>query len=398
LRTLWTLAKLAVVGIIALLLLLWLDHTRETTLPAPTGAFAVGRTMDAWSDAAQQDALAPEPGAPRQLLAWIWYPAAPGQNPQPVEYLPAPWRTAFERHASVVIIKLVKRDLSRVRASSLRDAEVSPEQRSYPVIIMRAGLAALTTGYTTLAEDLASHGYVVVGFDAPYRTSVVVLPDGKVIQRTAANNADLVGGATRKQLANKLLQAWTADVGFALDRLERLNASDPSGCFTGRLDLQRVGVFGHSLGGATALQFCHNDSRCKAGIEVDGMPLGDVLDSAPTHPFMFLLSDHSRDPPGQAREVQANILSIYNRMPVDGRSLITIRGANHFMFSDDSALLGVSLITPVLRAFGALRSDGRRQLALAAHYISAFFDVHLKGEPASTLEKRPADSEIEFAE
>jgi len=354
--------------------------------------------MDAWSDGAHADPLAPEPGTPRRLLAWIWYPAAPGQNLQPVEYLPAPWRTAFERHASVVIIKLVKRDLSRVHAHSLRDAEVSPERRSYPVVIIRAGLAALTTGYTTLAEDLASHGYVVVGFDAPYRTTIVVLPDGKVIQRTDANNADLVGGATRKQLANKLLQAWTTDVGFALDRLERLNASDPSGRFAGRLDLQRVGVFGHSLGGATALQFCHNDSRCKAGIDVDGMPLGDVLDSAPTHPFMFLLSDHSRDPPAEAREVQANILSIYNRMPVDGRSLITIRGANHFMFSDDSALLGVPLVTPVLRAFGALRIDGRRQLALAAHYISAFFDVHLKGAPVSALEKRPADSEIEFAE
>ena len=96
-------------------------------------------------------------------------------------------------------------------------------------------------------------------------------------------------------------------MGFALDQLERLNTSDPSGRFLGRLDMQRVGVFGHSLGGATALQFCHDDSRCKAGIDVDGAPLGNVIAEGVTQPFMFLLSDHSGesgrgdprgDPPG----------------------------------------------------------------------------------------------------
>jgi len=75
---------------------------------------------------------------------------------------------------------------------------------------------------------------------------------------------DLVGGPQADQLANKFVQAWTADTGFALDQLERLNASDPSGRFLGRLDMQRAGVFGQSLGGATALLFCHDDSRCKA--------------------------------------------------------------------------------------------------------------------------------------
>jgi hypothetical protein len=54
---------------------------------------------------------------------------------------------------------------------------------------MRAGLADLTTDYTTLAEDLASHGYVVVGFDAPYRSGVVVLPGGRVIGRAPQNGS-----------------------------------------------------------------------------------------------------------------------------------------------------------------------------------------------------------------
>jgi len=75
-----------------------------------------------------------------------------------------------EQQLGVPLTQFLTRDLSRVRAHSVRDAEVSLQERSYPVVLMRAGLAALTTDYTSLAEDLASHGYVVVGFDAPYRS------------------------------------------------------------------------------------------------------------------------------------------------------------------------------------------------------------------------------------
>jgi predicted dienelactone hydrolase len=394
-------ALLAIVAIVALLGLIWLDQKRETTLPTPTGPFAVGRTTYAWSDAAQVDPMAPQPGTKRDLLAWIWYPAAPRQPSQTVdEYLPAPWRTALERQSGALLTQFLTRDLSRVHAHSIRDAEVSPHQRSYPVVFMRAGLAALTTDYTTLAEDLASHGYVVVGFDAPYRSFVVVLPDGRVIARAPQNNADLLDGPQKEQLANKLLQAWSADMGFALDQLTRLNVSDPSGRFFGRLDMQRVGVFGHSLGGATALQFCHDDLRCKAGIDVDGAPLGSVVADGVTQPFMFLLSDHRGESdagqPEAIRRAGANIHTIYDRLPSDRRLMITIRGAGHYEFSDDGAMLKSPLLMRVLRTVGVVRLDGRRQVALTAHYISTFFDVYLKGAPASELMSRTEYPEIEY--
>jgi dienelactone hydrolase len=396
-KTMVVVAVFAVVGIAVLLGLLWLDHTRETTLPTPTGPFAVSRTTYVWSDAAQAEPMAPQPGTQRELLAWIWYPAAPPRPSQTVDdYLPAPWRTALERQMGVLLTQFLTRDLSRVRTHSIRDAEVSPQQRSYPVVLMRAGLAALTTDYTALAEDLASHGYVVVGFDAPYRSFVVVFPDGRVIARAPQNNADLVDGLEKEQLANKLVQAWSADMGFALDQLERLNASAR---FLGRLDMQRVGVFGHSLGGATALQFCHDDFRCKAGIDVDGAPLGSVIGEGVTQPFMFLLSDHRGESdasqPESIRQAGANIHSIYDRLPNDRRWMIMIRGANHYMFSD-GAMLKSPLVMRVMRTLGIVPIDGRRQVAVTAHYISTLFDVYLKGAPASELKSQPKYPEVEY--
>ena len=189
-------------------------------------------------------------------------------------------------------------------------------------------------------------------------------------------------------------------MGFALDQLERLNTSDPSGRFLGRLETQRVGVFGHSLGGATALQFCHDDSRCKAGIDVDGAPLGSVVADGVTQPFMFLLSDHKGESdagePEVIRQAGPNIHSIYDRLSDDRRLMIMIRGAGHYGFSDDGAMLKSPLMMRAMRTVGVVRLDGRRQVALTAHYISTFFDVYLKGAPASELMSQPEYPEVEY--
>ena len=184
---------------------------------------------------------------------------------------------------------------------------------------------------------------------------------------------------------------------FALDQLERLNASDPSGRFLGRLDLQRVGAFGHSLGGATALQFCHDDSRCKAGIDVDGIPWGSAVRDGVSQPILFLFSDHTGDSPDpEDRQIAANFHSLYERLPADRRLQITIRGANHYLFSDDGALLKSPLLMRALGLLGIVGIDGRRQLAVTDHYLSTFFDVHLKGAPASELKSQSAYPEAEY--
>lgn len=382
---------------IALLLgVLWLDHTRSTTLPAPSGSFAVGRTTLAWRDADHFDPMAPQPNTQREIFVWIWYPAARPEQAQRVDdYLPPAWRAAIE-HSAVPIFRLfVTRDLSRVHAHSYKDAAVSSAQRTYPVVFMRAGAAAQTTQYSCLGEDLASHGYVVVGFDAPYRSIITALPDGRVIARTPQNNVELVAGSQQVQLATKLAQTWSSDMSFALDQLARLNDSDPTGRFTGRLDLQRVGAFGHSLGGATVLEFCHDDSRCKAGVDIDGLPFGDAAREGVTQPFMFVLSDHSHEPEGETRPVLTDIRSIYSRLPGDQRLWISIRGADHFRFGD-GAILQAPLLVEALHRLGVVRLDGRRQVEITEHFISTFFDVYLKGAPVSTLASASAYPEVEY--
>jgi predicted dienelactone hydrolase len=378
------LALLGGLGIGALLASLWLEHRTGLTLPTPTGSFAVGRAIYDWTDDAALDTLAPVPGTKRELLVWIWYPAAPGQSVALNEYVPAQMRAAAEPSGG--LLRLLTRELSDVQSHSIQNAGVSPQQQSYPVVIIRAGASLEVWNYSTLAEDLASHGYVVVGFDAPYRTFTVVFPDGRVMRRLPANDPELcleTTGQQRDRCAIRVLNAWTGDMAFVLDRLAKLNTSDASGTFTGRLDMARVGVFGHSFGGAAAALFCYEDSRCKAGINVDGAPHGSVIQAGINRPFMFLLSGHSGKSDPEGGQVWADIQSIYDRLPPDGRLRVQIRGANHFLFSDDGALLKSHIVLRTLRLLGIVGIDGRRQLAVTAYCLRSFFDAYLKGEGVS---------------
>jgi len=391
------LAMLGVLGIVALLGSLWLERRTEITLPTPTGPFAVGRAIYDWTDDTKLDTLAPVPGTKWELLVWMWYPSTAVQSVAVDDYLPASMRAAAGPAGGP--LRLLTRDLSKVHGHSVREANLSPEQRSYPVVIMRGGASAAVWSYSTLAEDLASHGYVVVGFDAPYRTSSVVFPDGRVMRRIPENNPELClekTGQERDRCANRLLTAWTADIAFVLDQLEQLNASDTSGKFTGRLNLTRVGVFGHSFGGAQAAQFCSQDSRCKAGIDVDGAPHGTVIQAGIDRPFLFLLSDHGHESDAESGQIMASIRSIYDRLPPDRRAFLEIRGANHFLFSDDGALLKSHIVMRTLRVLGIVGIDGRRQLAVTAYCLRSFLDAYLKGTSASRLNiSSPLYPEIE---
>ena len=393
------LAALGVLGIASLFAFLWLEHRSTVTLPTPTGSFAVGRTIQDWTDPVTLDTLAPVPGTKRELLVWIWYPASSGKSAAADDYFPGRLRPKADASGHANIWTFLTRDVSNVRGHSVPDPDVSPQQRSYPVVIIRAGASSGVLNYSTLAEDLASHGYVVVGFDAPYRTSRVVFPDGRVMGRTEQNNPERCFVPSRDEMercVSRVMTAWTGDIAFVLDRLARLNASDSARKFTGRLDMTRVGILGHSLGGAVAAQFCHEDPRCKAGVNIDGAPHGSVIQTGLRQPFMFLLSDHGAASDSESVQILSDIRSIYDRIPADRRLLVTIRGAFHYVFSDDGAIMKSSVVRGLLRVFGRLGMSGRRQLAVTSYCVRTFFGMYLKGEGASqSTVASPAYPEIQ---
>jgi predicted dienelactone hydrolase len=372
----WILAALVaatLVSVCVLLLVMWREHATPVTLPQPTGSLAVGRALFVWTTPA---------GGERAV--WIWYPARRSDRDNvPADYLPPAWRAALRDRQGPFMRSFFKHDPQAVRTHSRSAAALSSDQPKYPLVLLRAGGSALTTDFTTLAEDLASHGYIVAGFDAPERSFVFVGSDGRVIGRAPASNVENANDNLDDPRIAKLHAMWTADATFLVERLQRANG-DPSAMFYGRIDFDRVGMVGHSFGGATALQFCHEDRRCRAAVDLDGIPFGSVVTEGLAKPAMFVLSDHSREMSDPAsRRVLAEIQGIYDRLPTP-RVYATIRTANHFTFSDQS-LLNSRTATAILRVIGWGSLDPRRGLAISNDHVRTFLDVALNGRPPAAL-------------
>jgi len=380
----------ALICITALLGWLWLDHSRDTILPAPTGAYPVGRVTYDWTDGARLNPYAPVAGTKQELVAWLWYPAAVTPSSHPAEYLPAYWISALEHHEGFVLYRLLSRDLSRVRPHSWTNADLSPYEPAYPVVVLRAGGGAMSSDYTSIAEDLASHGYIVVSMDAPYRTVITAFPDGRVAYRNTQSDFDSMPYAVGEKAATQLMGVWIEDVKFVLRQLQELDANDPTGRFKGRIDLQRVGIVGHSLGGATAAQFCHDDAQCKAGIDIDGIPFGSVIQESLHQPFFFILSDHRKERGPEPPLVEGKMKSIYNKLPADTRWQVTIDGANHFSFSDQMFTKSPVMIM-ALQTVGVMgKLKKRRGIEIADACVHTFFDVYLKGASKEQLTGLPS--------
>ncbi len=361
---------------LALLALAALSVAMQVNFPGPTGSYAVGRTTLRWVDNSRPEVLTPAPADFREIVAEVWYPAEAGTGTH-APYFPNLDHVAQGLVTSGSVTRIEAWGLRLIRSNSLLDAQLSDAQAAYPVVLVSPGNETNVEFYSGIADDLASHGYMVVGINHPYDVGAVELGDGSVAQ-FAADQWPREIHAHQAFVAERVA-VRTQDVRFTLDQLEALNASG-QGPFTGRLDLAHVGIMGHSLGGITASEACRADPRLLACLNLDGLQPGgpfSVLENTepPEQPFMFItkepvLSEHN--------------IAQFEAIP-SGSYRVVIYGAGHQNFEDGPVLLPSLLPLP---------NKADRILALTRAYTLAFFDQALKGQFSSLLAKPLQDQEV----
>ncbi|GHF68648.1 dienelactone hydrolase [Amycolatopsis bartoniae] len=328
-------------------------HPTALRLPEPTGPHPVGATPLHLVDSARPDPWVPE--RPRELMVTLWYPA-PAAGERRTAYL-----TPVESEHLLTGIPDVPRDiLSTTRTHAFADAPPLAD-RERPLVLLSPGFTKPRATLTGLAEDLASHGYVVAAIEHTHESVATTFPDGRVATCQARN--------FRRDEAfwDKLATGRAADVSFVLDELTRTLA--PSG----------IGMAGHSAGGASALTALAVELRLQAAIGIDG-----TVHSVPpglSRPFLFL-GRESQYTPGSG-PAAATWEDAWHQL-TGWKRWFTVAGAAHASFTDLALLAEQAGL-----GLGPATLPAARVSELTRCYVRAFFDQHLRGEPQSCLDTPP---------
>jgi hypothetical protein len=156
-------------------------HVQPVTLPAPAGPYRVGRVAFDWTDHARTDPLAPRPSTPRELSVWLWYPAAPHASGRRAPYAPGAWGRLHLKSLQ----GLGESSFDAIRNHALDGVPVAAGR--FPIVVLEPGLGFAAPQYTTLAENLAGHGYLVAGVTPTYSANLTVL-HGHAVPKTTAGD------------------------------------------------------------------------------------------------------------------------------------------------------------------------------------------------------------------
>jgi len=337
-------------------------------LAAPTGPSAVGRIELALTDPARVDPFLSD-GHARELAVWIWYPTAKSSAGAAAPYLPTAWADAANSVNGLAAVLF--QDNNAVRTNSIASAPL--EGKSPPVVVLMPGLGNSIAEYTELAEDLASHGYAVVGINPTGSSTVVGFPDGHLVYATPKGSIAETNIDAWYATASRLVGVWVDDASFVVSALTK---SPPS---VGALDFSRVAYVGHSLGGNASFEACARDSRCIAAVDLDGTIFSQVRRTGLKVPGLILQANNkvSCDEFCQRRKDDFKGLTMSG--PVRD---LAMNGAEHLNFSDNGVLF-----MPLLRPVGQLGSiDGARGGLITRDVVRAFVDQEIRGAPTSTFD------------
>lgn len=335
--------SVAAVGVLGIAAVAWV--LPPMSVPAPTGPHAVGVTSHVWTDPTRDARGGSAPGQQRSLPVTIWYPAERAGSPSP--YLPQEsTRTALTAAlAQQYGLPPLLFDGLR-RATSEETWEAPAAHGSFPVVIASPGFASTRWFFTSWAEELVSHGIVVIAVDHPYDAAVAELADGTL----ATDEQEATGDdAADQAAADRAAGVRAADVRAIIDHLEATPSPAPE--LVGA-DLTTIIAAGHSAGGATAIEAARLDDRITGVVDIDGMPRSPA-GTRLSQPLVAVVAG-DMDPNPEYGQALNSLLS------GGTGARVTLDGVAHLGMMDAGRLLG-----PVPGLTGVNGPDGPRRAAQA---------------------------------
>lgn len=359
-------------------------------LPHPTGPDAVGTRLFHLVDPSRTEDAGPSPSGKRELMVQAWYPAEPPSG------FAGSWyggHHAMYQRRKELTFRASYRSVLKTRA--FQDASVK-QAGPYPIVLYNPAWQGERTEGTFQAEELASHGFVVVAIDHTFFGGLVEFPDGRVIDSRNAPELGSFEHSTLEQqaaLGAKCVELEARDDIFVLNQLQAMN-EDTASPFFHRLDLSRVGALGYSVGGAVAEQAAFDDPRIQSAIDLDGWSFGELQQHGLPKPLMVIYEDKANTLP-TADQLHSGPMAqqLYWQFSAQDYSQVTdslrqyggwllfVAGTNHVDFSDRS------LFSHLRRFTGGGTLPAERTHTILNAYTLAFFEHTLKGKKQPLLDQ-----------
>ncbi|KJB88036.1 hypothetical protein AZ66_09715 [Paenibacillus sp. E194] len=356
-------------------------------LPKPDGPEKVGTQTFHFTDQNRDEVLTEDQSDKRELMVQIWYPTENKNNNKRESLFPKD-KEMFKKYVQTYADSLSLPDFvfdywKYSRTNSYENVEILPSTSPYPLVLLSHGMATSKVLHASQAENLASHGFIVITIDHTYSTFATIFPNGSVTgYKTKNTTID-----DRKKVGN----IWTQDVEFVINQFEKLNSGAIESQFKGKIDLNNIGVMGHSFGGATAFNATYLDHRIKAGINMDGSLIEVENRDVINKPFMFIRSGSFKDwlvdfkndknSDNEIIKQLSDELNIMQNVIKHGGSTIYVEGTEHFNFTD------LQFYSPLIKLTGITGNmDGKRGSWIVNQYVLDFFNKHLKGTGGNLIQ------------
>jgi hypothetical protein len=350
-------------------------------LPRPSGKHSVGVCYLYFTDDSRKELFDNSHKSNREITVKAWYPADEESNSEP-----------YFLNADFAVDNCQFPEIFRsLKTNAGRDLLVSIQKKEYPVLVFSHGWSEHYSQNSILMEELASYGYIIFSIAHHYECRFSSYGDGRIthidvnslrfqkIMReqqspkalellhnmyNAANDDErrqvfLETSNILPTLLKESLQYWAEDISFFLDQLKDLNRKHD--IFKTKLNLDRIGVFGMSMGGIASSETCLKDKRIKAGINIDGGLYASALDGKIKIPFMFLNSKRF-----------LGYGQLFTSHSTTDCYSLSVKNSDHYNFTDYS----IYSYPLAERFIGSI--DGKKIIEIMNVMVLAFFDKYLK--------------------
>ena len=372
-------------------------------LPKPTGKHLIGITYLSFIDDDRKELFDNNQKSNREITVKAWYPSD-------TAFIPEPYLLKAEAEFAVKYLQFPE-IFKALKTNSSRDVPLSSKENTYPILIFSHGFGEHYSQNSILMEELASHGYIVFSISHHYECKFSSYPDGRLIyidmnslrlqkimqemsnpkamelyqkMFSASNDEERmqVFVETSKIIPTGLIESpknWAEDISFFMDQLENMNKEDKT--FKDKLNLDRIGVFGMSMGGIASSEISLSDKRIKACVNIDGGIYGAALEKEIQTPTMFLNSKRFLG--------YGKIFT--SKSKTDCYSL-SVKESDHYNFTDYS----IYPVPSISFLLGTI--DGEKTIEIMNVIVLAFFNKYLKeNKYINLIEQANKYPEIEIA-